>query len=139
MNRRRTTKPHLGLGSIVLLIAAAVVMASAGIFYAYIKNRQINVSREIQRVEDRISQHRLDIATDEMLLAEQLNPFLIRDRLKEISSDLRAIPLGVTREISARAPERPPSPSTAELSSTPPPGLAHRPSPVGGSAVAGGP
>ncbi|MFP6857376.1 MAG: hypothetical protein VCA73_08900 [Roseibacillus sp.] len=139
MNRRRTTTPHLGLGSIVLLIAAAVVMASAGIFYAYIKNRQINVSREIQRVEDRISQHRLDIATDEMLLAEQLNPFLIRDRLKGISSDLRAIPLGVTREISARAPERPTPPSAADLSSAPPPDLAHRPSPVGGSAVAGGP
>ena len=101
MNRRRTVRPHLSFGSIALLIPAAIVMASAGVFHAYIKNRQINVSREIQRVEDTISQYQLDIATDEMLLAAQLNSVRIRARLKEISSDLRSIPQGAVKEVSA--------------------------------------
>ena len=101
MNRRRTVRPQLSFGGIVLLISAAIVMASAGVFHAYIKNRQINVSREIQRVEDTISQYQLDIATDEMLLADQLNSVRIRARLKEISSDLRSIPQGVVKVVSA--------------------------------------
>ena len=101
MNRRRTVKPHLSFGSIALLIVAAIVMASAGVFHAYIKNRQINVSREIQRVEDTISQYQLDIATDKMFLADQLNSVRIRARLKEISSDLRSIPQGVVKEVLA--------------------------------------
>jgi cell division protein FtsL len=101
VNRRRTVKPHLSFGSIALLIVAAIVMASAGVFHAYIKNRQINVSREIQRVEDTISQYQLDIATDKMFLADQLNSVRIRARLKEISSDLRSIPQGVVKEVLA--------------------------------------
>ena len=68
MNRRRAVKPHLGLGTIVLLIVTAVVMAAAGVFHAYVKNRQINVAREIQGAEDRISQQRLDITTLEVRL-----------------------------------------------------------------------
>lgn len=101
MNRRRAVKPHLGLGTIVLLIVTAVVMAAAGVFHAYVKNRQINVAREIQGVEDRISQYRLDITTLEVRLDDQLNPILINDRLAEMSSDLRRIPVDVVREIPA--------------------------------------
>ena len=101
MNRRRAVKPHLGFGTIVLLIVAAVVMAAAGVFHAYVKNRQINVAREIQGTEDRISQHRLDITTLEVRLDDQLNPILINDRLTEMSSDLRRIPVDVVREIPA--------------------------------------
>lgn len=116
----------------MLLIAAAVVMAAAGVFHAYIKNRQINVSREIQRVEDNISQHKLDIATDEMLLTDQLNSVRIRDRLKEISSDLRSIPQGVVREVALSSEHladlKNPSSPSLELA-TPQPG-------PGGSVVA---
>ena len=101
MNRRRAVKPHLGFGTIVLLIVAAVVMAAAGVFHAYVKNRQINVAREIQGAEDRISQQRLDITTLEVRLDDQLNPILLNDRLAEMSSDLRRIPVDVVREIPA--------------------------------------
>lgn len=104
MNRRRTVKAHLGLGSILLMIVAALIISAAGVFYAYIKNRQISVAREIQRTEERISQHDLDIKTTQMLLAEQLNPFLLRDRLREFNSDLRRIPHAVVSEVEPLPP-----------------------------------
>lgn len=106
MNRRRGAKAHLSFGTILLLITAAVVMSAAGVFHAYVKNRQVNVAREIQRAEERISQHELDIRTKQMQLAEQLNRFLLRDRLREFNSDLRPIPVSEVREIEASAPER---------------------------------
>tara|TARA_B100001105_G_C22323706_1_gene413730 strand:- start:268 stop:675 length:408 start_codon:yes stop_codon:yes gene_type:complete len=99
VNRRRKVKPHLGFGTVVFLIVAAVMMAAAGVFHAYVKNRQINVAREIQGMEERISQHKLDITTLEVRLDDQLNPILINDRLNEMSSDLRRIPVGVVKEI----------------------------------------
>ncbi len=139
MNRRRTAKRTLGFGSIVLLVAAAVVIASAGIFHAYVKNRQVNVSREIQRVEDLISQHELDIKTDEMLLGEQLNRFLIRDRLKEFSSDLRPIPAAAVREIDP-APALHPAVAGSSARPSPPSsssGLSGRDTPVTGLARRG--
>ena len=83
----------------MFLIVAAVMLAAAGVFHAYVKNRQINVAREIQGMEERISQHKLDITTLEVRLDDQLNPILINDRLNEMSSDLRRIPVGVVEEI----------------------------------------
>ncbi|MEC9054828.1 MAG: hypothetical protein VX633_05950 [Verrucomicrobiota bacterium] len=101
MNRRRKVKPDLGFGTVVLLIVTAVVMAAAGVFHAYLKNRQIKVARELQGVEDRISQCKLDITTLEIRLDDQLNPILLKDRLMEMSSDLRRIPQGVVEEVPA--------------------------------------
>ena len=99
MNRRRKMKPDLGFGTVVLLIVTVVVMAAAGVFHAYLKNRQIKVARELQGVEDRISQCKLDITTLEIRLDDQLNPILLKDRLMEMSSDLRRIPPGVVEEV----------------------------------------
>ena len=100
MNRRKTTRTSLGMGTVILLVASMVVMGGAGVFHAYVKNRQINVAREIQVVEERISQHKLDITNLEVRLDDQLNPILINDRLADMSSDLRRIPPSVVKEIS---------------------------------------
>ena len=126
MNRRRSVKPNLGFGSILLLVVAAVVIASAGVFHAYIENRQVNVAREIRKTEDRISQYELDIETSRMLLAEQLNRILIRDRLRDLNSDLRPIaahdvveldPAPAKRSAVAGAPDSPRSPASSSIAS----------------------
>jgi len=88
------------MGTVILLVASMIVMGGAGVFHAYVKNRQINVAREIQVVEERISQHKLDITNLEVRLDDQLNPILINDRLADMSSDLRRIPPSVVKEIS---------------------------------------
>lgn len=129
MNRRRTVKPHLSFGSVLLLVTAAVIVAAAGVFHAYVKNRQINVAREIQEAEDRISQHRMDIQTSEVLLAQQLNRIRLRNCLLELNSDLREIRPEVLREIDGSAPDR----------SSPDSEVAGMRRPSDRSAVAGGP
>ncbi len=93
-------KADLGFGTVLLLIVTALVMAAAGVFHAYLKNQQIKVARELQGVEDRISQCKLDITTLEVRLDDQLNPILLNDRLIEMSSDLRRIPPSVVEEVS---------------------------------------
>ncbi len=105
MNRRRTDGEGLGFGSVVLLVGAAVVTAGSGIFHAYVKNRQIRVSREIEAAEQRIVDHELQIRTVQMLLDEQMNRYLIRDRLRRIASGLRPIPVTAVEEVDPRRPE----------------------------------
>ena len=102
MNRRRTGGGGLGFGSVALLIAAAVVMAGAGVFHAYVKNRQIQVVREIEAAERRIDEHDLRIRTLQMMLDEQLNRYLLADRLREIASGLEEIPVGEIEEVDLR-------------------------------------
>ena len=113
MNRRRTEHRGLGMGSMVLLITAALVMAGAGVFHAYIKNRQIHVQREIDATERRIDGHELQIRTLQMQLDEELNYALIWDRLRNIGSVLRSISETTVVEIDPLQPA-PPMPDLAQ-------------------------
>ena len=94
-------------------------------FHAFTKNQQINVARVLQRIENRVSQHRLDITNLEVRLEEQLNPILLNDRLIQMSSDLRSIPLEAVESIpleSAYGATRAPMPQqspTRRLGATP--------------------
>lgn len=133
MNCRRTSKKHLGMGTVVLLVTSMVLMGGAGVFHVYLKNRQIHVAREIHAVEERISQHELDITNLEVRLDDQLNPILINDRLAGASSDLQRIPLRVVKEVPLLR-ERPAAASSgrAALSSPAPARSAPFSSVVGG-------
>ena len=121
MNRRKTEKANLGMGHLTLLVAVAVLLAGAGVFHVYVKNRQIKVSRQIQAVEERISQYKLDITNLEVRLDDQLNPILINDRLTEMSSDLRRIPLDAVKEVSPRRLDPVNTSSGRVVTSRPPP------------------
>lgn len=111
----------------ILLVMAAVVVTAAGVFHAYVKNRQIHVKREVEKAEQRISQHEFEIETLQMRLDDELNRYLINGRLREIASDLRPIPVEDIEVIRS-------GPAPADL-----PDLAHRPTPLSDPVVAGGP
>lgn len=81
------------------MILGATVAAGGGILYAYFKNRQIQTVREIDRIERRIEQHRLEIRTTEMRIDQALNRYVIREELAQQRSTLRAIPRGVVEEV----------------------------------------
>lgn len=98
MNRRRTLR-NLNFSSVVFLVLVAIVLASAGVFHAYVKNQQVEVGRKTEKTEQRISQHQLDIKTLQMHLDQQLNRFLIRDLLRQSGSELVSIPAGAWEEI----------------------------------------
>lgn len=86
-----------------VVVLAIVVVASGGMLYAYYKNRQIQTLRAIEAVEKRTEQYQLDIRTSQMRADQLLNRYTIRERLRQMGSDLRPIPQGVVEEIGPRA------------------------------------
>jgi len=111
MNRRRNDSGHRTHPTTVVAISLALAIAAlGGIWQAWMKNRQIQVKREIDAVERRCGQHQLDIRTAEMRKDQLLNRFAIRQQLAELGSDLVPIPMGVTEEISLKTqPADPPA------------------------------
>ena len=85
MNRRRNESRTSGFPIFALLIAAAI-MAAGGVLHVYYKNGQIQVCREIDAIDRRVEQYRLDIRTTEMRMDQLLNRFVIRQQLEENGS-----------------------------------------------------
>jgi hypothetical protein len=105
MNRRRN-EPRTSVSIIFALILAAVIVAGGGVLHVYYKNRQIAVTREVDAIERRIEQYRLDIRTTQMRMDQLLNRFAIRKQIEENRSDLRPIPMGVVEHIDSTATTR---------------------------------
>ena len=110
MNRRRSTR-NLSFGSVVFLVFVAVVLATAGVFHAYVKNLQVETARKTEKAEKRTGQLEMDIMTLQMQLDEQLNRYLLRERLQ--GSLLVPIPGNVILEIAQQVPTRIPEPDLA--------------------------
>ena len=111
MNRKRSTR-NLTLGSIIFLVLVAVVLATAGVFHAYIKNMQVEVARDTQKTEHRTQQLDMDIKMLQMRIDQQLILPLLRDRLKQ--SSLVPIPINVIEEIDQQAINPVPVPDLAQ-------------------------
>ena len=105
MNRKKTIR-NLNPGSVIFLLLVMIALVSAGVFHAYVKNMQVEVGRKIEKTEQRISQHQLDIKTLQMHLDQQLNRFLIRDLLRQAGSELVAIPVNALEEIGSDAAQQ---------------------------------
>lgn len=105
MNRRRheTRTPFLVFFALIL---AAAIAAAGGVLHAYYKNRQIQITREIDAIDRNIVQCRLDIQTTEMRMEELLNRFVIRKQIEQNGSSLRPIPMGVVEEIDSATAQR---------------------------------
>ena len=100
MNRRRN-EPRTPLSVFFALFLAAAIAASGGVLHAVYKNRQVQVSREIDAIDQRVKQSRLESETIEVRMDELLNRFAMRQQIEKSGSSLRPIPLGVVEEIDA--------------------------------------
>ena len=98
MNRRRHELPTSGFPILALLFVAAII-AVGGVLYAFYKNSQIKITREIATIERRIERHRLEIRTTEMRMDQLLNRYVIRKQLEENGSTLRPISVANVEEI----------------------------------------
>lgn len=98
MNRRRQ-ESRTPISVFFSLFLAAAIAAAGGVLHAYYKNRQIQVSREIDAIDRRVEQARLDIRTTEMRMDQLLNRFVIRKQIEANGTALRPIPIGVIEEI----------------------------------------
>jgi hypothetical protein len=105
MNRRRD-QPRTSACVIFAVILAAAIIAGGGVLHAYYKNKQIQVSREIDAIDRRVEHSRLDIRTTGMRMDQLLNRFTIRQQLEENGSTLRPISLNVVEEIDPAPPAR---------------------------------
>lgn len=105
MNRRRNEEktPFLVFFALIL---AAMIAAGGGILHAYYKNRQVQISREIDAADRNIVQCRLDIRTSEMRMDLLLNRFVIRKQIEQNGSSLRPIVLSAIEEIGDVASSR---------------------------------
>lgn len=105
MNRRRT-ETRTSASTFFALFLAAAIAAGGGVLHAFYKNCQVQISREIDAIDRRVEQCRLDIRTTEMRMDQLLNRFVIRKQIEENGSSLRPIPIGVVEEIDATAASR---------------------------------
>ncbi len=105
MNRRRN-EPRTRASTVISLILFAVIAACGGIVHALFKNTQIQVNREIDAIERRCEQYKLDVRTTQMRMDQLLNRFVIREQLEESGSSLVPIPLGLIEEVGPVPPVR---------------------------------
>ncbi len=98
MNRRRN-EARTPVSVFFALLLAAGIAACGGVLHAYYKNRQVTITREIDAIDRRVEQYRLDIRTTEMRMDQLLNRFVIRKQIEENGSTLRPIPMGVVEQI----------------------------------------
>ncbi|MEO5915918.1 MAG: hypothetical protein ABIS50_16910 [Luteolibacter sp.] len=105
MNRRRN-ESRTPATIFFALILAATIAAAGGVLHAFYKNRQVQVSREIDAIDGRVEQCRLDIRTTEMRMDLLLNRFAIRKQIEENGTSLRPMystagPRALVEEIDA--------------------------------------
>ncbi len=98
MNRRRD-EPKTSASVIIAIILAATIAGGGGVLHVICKNRQIQVSREIDEIERNVEHYRLEIRTSEMRMDQLLNRFVIRKQLEENGSSLRPISAALVEEI----------------------------------------
>ncbi len=105
MNRRRneTRTPASVFFAVIL---ATIIVAGGGVLHAFYKNRQIQITREIDAIDRHVEQERLDISITKMRTDQLLNRFVIRKQIEENGSSLRPIPVDVIEEIDAASSSR---------------------------------
>jgi hypothetical protein len=102
MNRRRNEN-RTPMSVFIALFLAAGIAAAGGVLHAFYKNRQVQLTREIDAIDRRIEQYHLDIRTVQMRSDQLLNRFVIRKQIQANGSALRPIPLSAVEEIDAPA------------------------------------
>ena len=103
MNRLKS-ESHTPLSIFIALITAAIIAAGGGVLHAVYKNRQVQVNRDIDAIEHRIEQYKLDIRTTQMRTDHILDRFAIRKQLKDSGSALCEIPIGLSEEVNLAPP-----------------------------------
>ncbi len=112
MNRRKQQQSKISACALIAVILTVSIAATGGVMYVKFKNRQIQITREIDEISRDIEHCRLEVRTIDMRTDQLLNRYLIRKRLEEQRSRLRPINVAVVEEIQLK-PKEPDSVASA--------------------------
>ncbi len=101
MSKNRKKKKTIGPGIFALLILTAISIGTTGIFHTVMKNRQLEVVREIEKVERRVKEYERDVTNLEIRLSQLENRWDLRNRLVAAKTKLVGIPIEVIEDVSA--------------------------------------
>ncbi len=100
MNRHRNRQRRLSIPEATLLVMAGVVLMAGGFLHAWMRNSQVEVRREIDKAERRISDHEDTINSLQVKIDRKLNIYQIRDDLVKARSELCEVPASAVEIIS---------------------------------------
>ena len=91
MNRKKKTS-NIGLPMLILLFVAGAIVATGGVGYVVLKNKQVTAHRNIAKVQQRMDEHSLAIKFYESEINTILGAYTLPAALDARQSDL--IPIG---------------------------------------------
>lgn len=116
MNKHRNKERRLSIPEITLLVLAALVLMTAGVTHAWLKNSHVEVIRDVDKTQQRISDHEDSINSLQVKIDKKLNIYQIRDDLNRAGSKLRDVPVSSVEKISShnlpQVADTPADPST---------------------------
>lgn len=101
MSKNRIRKANLSPAMFALLVLTAISLATTGIVHTVMKNRQLQVVREIESVERRMKEKDRDITNLEIRISQLENRWGMRDALDASGTALCQIPIESIIDISA--------------------------------------
>lgn len=101
MNKRRHKDRRFSMSEIVVLILAAVVLMAGGVTHAWLKNSHVEVMRDVDQAERRISDHEDAINSLQVKIDKKLNIYQLRDDLERADSSLVLVPASAIEVIPA--------------------------------------
>ncbi len=111
MNKKRSQANQSNTLHIVMILVVAGLLSTGGVLHAVMKNRQIEVAREIDNAQGRIEASEENIKMVQVKIDRKLNRHMIRAELADRGSELVAIPSHAVEVV---------TPATASVAQTTP-------------------
>ena len=81
MKKNQKKKANLSPAMLVLLLLTAISLGTTGVFHTVMKNRQLQVIRETEKVELRVKEKERDITDIEIRISQLDNRYEIKETL----------------------------------------------------------
>lgn len=101
MNKHKNNDRGFSFLEMFILTVAGVILMTAGVAHAWLKNSQVEVVREMDRTQRRISDHEDVINSLQVKIDKKLNIYQLRDDLVKSNSKLQLMPVSVIEKIPA--------------------------------------
>lgn len=83
----------------IILSVAGVILMTAGVGHAWLKNSQVEVVREMDSTQRRIQDHEDVINSLQVKIDKKLNIYQLRDDLEQAGSELVLVPVSAIEKI----------------------------------------